>query len=299
MTRRACSLLVIFLLSSASRGEEARPARLADTRPTDVGLDASRLASIDAVVAEAIKDGKTPGAVVLVVRQGKVAFRKAYGQRQVQPSPEAMTSDTVFDLASLTKPVATATAIHLLIERGKLSLDDRVVKHLPAFGTHGKEKITVEQLLLHTSGLPAGNPIRDYTAGRAKAIEKINDLRLSADPGKRFVYSDLGYIMLGELVEKLGGAPLDVFCAKNVFAPLGLRDTAFKPGKEMAARTAPTEKEAGRWLRGEVHDPRPADGRSRRARRPVRHCRRSGSVLTDATRWRQLSGPATSCRWKQ
>jgi CubicO group peptidase (beta-lactamase class C family) len=254
--RACCCFVTVVLLSSACFGEEGKASRLADAKPADVGLDAKRLSRIDMVVATAIKEGKMPGAVVLVVRQGKVAFRKAYGRRQIQPLAEAMTTDTVFDLASLTKPMATATSLLLLVERGKLRLEDTVAKHLPDFGKHGKDKITVEQLLLHISGLPAGNPVRDYDAGRAKAIEKINDLRLAVDPGKKFVYSDLGYIMLGEMVEKLGGAPLDVFSAKNIFGPLGLRDTMFKPGKDLTARIAPTEKDGDRWLRGEVHDPR-------------------------------------------
>jgi CubicO group peptidase (beta-lactamase class C family) len=256
MTCRAVSSILVVALFSLSAAGEARRSRLADASAADVGLDADRLARIDAVVAAAIKDGRTPGAVVLVVRQGKVALRKAYGQRQVQPHAESMSTDTVFDLASLTKPVATATAILLLVERGKLRLEDRVSTHLPAFGQHGKDRITIEHLLLHTSGLPAGNPVRDYDSGRARAIEKINDLRLLADPGKRFVYSDLGFIVLGELVGKVSGAPLDVFCERNIFIPLGLAEMTFRPGKDLAARAAPTEKEGGRWLRGEVHDPR-------------------------------------------
>jgi uncharacterized protein YbbC (DUF1343 family) len=254
--RAAASILVLALLSIGLPGSEAKPSRLADASPAEVGLDAGRLARIDSVVAATIKDGKTPGAVVLVVRQGKIGFRKEYGHRQVQPDVEMMTTDTIFDLASLTKPLATATAVLLLIERGKLRLDDHVSTHLPGFRKHGKDRITVEQLLLHTSGLPAGNPVRDYDSGRAKAIEKINDLRLLAEPGKRFTYSDLGFIVLGELIEKLSGVPLDVFCEKNIFAPLGLRDTTFRPSKELIARTAPTEKVDDHWLRGVVHDPR-------------------------------------------
>jgi uncharacterized protein YbbC (DUF1343 family)/CubicO group peptidase (beta-lactamase class C family) len=250
------SILDVVLLSASLAGRETKPSRLADVSPIEVGLDTARLARIDTVAASAIAEGKTPGVVVLVVRQGKVAFRKAYGRRQVQPMAEPMTTDTVFDLASLTKPIATATAIHLLVERGKLRLDDRVATHLPAFGMDGKDRITVEHLLLHTSGLPAGNPVRDYDNGRASAIAKIANLRLLTDPGIRFVYSDLGYIILGEMVEKLTGESLDVFCSKNVFAPLGLRDTTFRPGKALAARAAPTENVNDQWLRGEVHDPR-------------------------------------------
>ncbi len=163
----------------------------------DSGMDVARLAAIDTACAKAIADKRAPGAVVLVLRQDKIVFRKAYGDRQVQPTREPMTVDTVFDLASLTKPIATATAIMLLIEDGKLRLEDRVVKHLPAFGKQGKETITVEHLLLHTSGLIADNALADYLDGRKKAFENIGDLKLKTAPGERFTYSDVGFLVLG------------------------------------------------------------------------------------------------------
>jgi uncharacterized protein YbbC (DUF1343 family)/CubicO group peptidase (beta-lactamase class C family) len=191
-----------------------------------------------------------------VLRQGKIVLHKAYGLRSKQPAETPMTADTVFDLASLTKPVATATAVMLLLERGKVRLADRVAAHLPEFGRAGKEGVTVEHLLLHTSGLIADNPVADYRDGRKKAWERICDLRLEADPGTRFRYSDVGFIVLGELVERLAGEPLDAFVRKNIYEPLGLRDTAFRPGKALVARAAPTERVADRWLQGEVHDPR-------------------------------------------
>src|SRR5262249_36127509 len=137
-------------------------AELPTAKPATVGMDADRLAHLDEVVKSAIKEGQCPGAVVLVLRQGKVVFRKAYGDRAKQPNAEPMTTDTVFDLASLTKPIATASSVMLLIERGKLRLSDTAATHLPTFGTKGKEKITIEQLLLHTSGLIADNALADY-----------------------------------------------------------------------------------------------------------------------------------------
>jgi uncharacterized protein YbbC (DUF1343 family)/CubicO group peptidase (beta-lactamase class C family) len=191
-----------------------------------------------------------------VVRNGKVAFRKAYGLRSRRPDEEPMTADTVFDLASLTKPVATATSVMVLLEQGKLGLSDRVARHLPEFAQGGKDRITVEQLLLHTSGLVADNPVDDYKDGRPKALERVFGLRPVAEPGTRFVYSDVNFIVLGELVGRLGGEPLDTFARKHVFEPLGMRDTTFRPGKALAARAAPTEQREGRWMRGEVHDPR-------------------------------------------
>src|SRR5207253_4531979 len=139
-----------------------------------------------------------------------VAFRKAYGQRAKQPTEAAMTADTLFDLASLTKPIATATSVMLLLERGKLRLTDRVVDHLPEFAPHAKDRITVEQLLLHTNGLIADNPVRDYNGGPEKAFERINELKPTNEPGTKFTYSDVNFMVLGKLVERLSGEPLGV-----------------------------------------------------------------------------------------
>jgi uncharacterized protein YbbC (DUF1343 family) len=225
--------------------------------PADAGIDPGRLAKVDDAVQEALRRKQAKGAVVLVLRHGKVVHRKAYGLRAVQPREEPMTVDTVFDLASVTKPVATATAVMLLVERGQLGLADRVARHLPGFGKHGKGRITALHLLTHTSGLIADNPVEDYQGGKKSAIEKINDLRLVTQPGERFRYSDVGFIVLGQLVEKLSGESLDRFVHKNVFEPLGMRDTAFRPSKALAERSAPTEKEkGGPMLHGQVHDPR-------------------------------------------
>ncbi len=248
MRRRIVLGLLLFASSSF--------AALPGGKPADVGMDAEKLGEIDAAVAEAIKDGKTPGAVVVVVRSGKVVFRKAYGRRAVAPKDEAMTVDTIFDLASLTKPIATATAVIQLARKGKLHLDDPVSKHLPAFAGE-KGSITLAQLLLHTSGLPAGNPVTDYAGGQKAALEKIAALKRKP-PDERFLYSDLGYILLGAVVEKAGGVGLDAFTAKHILTPLGMADTSFGPLKDKArlARTAPTEKIDGVYLRGIVHDPR-------------------------------------------
>jgi CubicO group peptidase (beta-lactamase class C family) len=219
---------------------------------------AEGLERIDGVMREAIERGDCPGAVILIVRDGRVVWRKAYGERARQPGAVAMTADTVFDLASLTKPVATATSVMLLIEQGKLRLADSVSDRLPAFGQKGKEKITVEHLLLHTSGLIADNPEADYRDGRDKALERVHALTPRTAPGERFVYSDVGFIVLGELVAKVSGMSLDAFARKNVFEPLGMSDTGFRPGDKLKSRAAPTVQREGRWLVGEVHDPRAA-----------------------------------------
>ncbi len=221
-------------------------------------LGFGKLQQIDAVVQASIERGDMPGAVVLVLYRGEVVFRKAYGLRSKEPSAESMTPDTLFDLASLTKPIATATSIMILVEQGKLRLSDRVAQHLPAFAQNGKERITVEHLLLHTSGLIADNPESEYSDGREKALERVFALKPTAEPGARFVYSDMGFIVLGELVHKLSGQPLDVFARAHVFAPLGMKETTFRPldAGVSASRIAPADRRDGKMIRGEVHDPR-------------------------------------------
>jgi CubicO group peptidase (beta-lactamase class C family) len=145
-----------------------------------------------------------------------------------------------------------------LVEQGKLRLSDRVAEHVRGFGQNGKDKITVEQLLLHTGGLIADNAEADYRDGREKALERVHALTPAAEPGDRFTYSDVGFIVLGELVEAVSGTSLDAFARKNVFAPLGMNETGFRPDGPLKERAAPTEKRDGRWLVGEVHDPRSA-----------------------------------------
>ncbi len=231
-------------------------ARLPHGKPSEVGLRADTLDRIDAAVNAVIEKGQLPGAVVLVARRGKIVFRRAYGLRARQPAEERMTVDTLFDLASLTKPIATAASIALLLEDKKIQLTDKIESHWPEFGKEGKAAITLEHLLLHTGGLIADNPLEDYRDGRQKALERICLLKPLADPGKQFKYSDVGYIVLGELVERVGGETLDDFACKRLFEPLGLRETGFRPNQDLAKRTAPTEKRGDVWLRGEVHDPR-------------------------------------------
>jgi uncharacterized protein YbbC (DUF1343 family)/CubicO group peptidase (beta-lactamase class C family) len=220
------------------------------------GVDADRLARIDDAVKEGITRGNCPGAVVLVLHRGQVVYRKAFGQRAKQPETVAMTIDTVFDLASLTKPIATASSVMLLVERGKLKVSDPVAKYLPAFAAKGKDKITLENLLSHTSGLIADNPVRDYQDGREKAIERIFDLEPLTAPGERFLYSDVNFIVLGLIVEQVAKKPLDEFATENIFQPLGMTATGFRPKGALKDRAAPTEKRDGKWMQGEVHDPR-------------------------------------------
>lgn len=211
---------------------------------------------IDAAVNAAIARTDCPGAVVVVVHQDRVVFRKAYGRQAVQPQPETTMLTTAFDLASLTKPIATGTSVMKLIEAGRLRLDDPVAKHWPAFGANGKSDVTVAHLLLHTSGLTADNALADYAGGRATALERIAALKLEAPPGTRFRYSDVGFIVLGELVEKVGGLPVDQYAKRHVFDPLKMDHTGYRPARDDLTHIAPTGLRDKRWIRGEVHDPR-------------------------------------------
>lgn len=224
--------------------------------PTAVGMWAERLSEIDQVVQEAIGRKELPGAVIAVGRRGRIVYRKALGFRAVEPERVPMTADTIFDLASLTKVVATATSVLILVERGKVRLGDPVARYIPEFGQNGKQRITVEQLLTHRGGLIADNDLDDYRDGPEEAMRRIYRLAPVVQPGTRFIYSDVGYIVLGELVRRVSGQPLDAFASENIFRPLGMKDTMFRPDEGRRRRCAPTERREGRWMIGEVHDPR-------------------------------------------
>lgn len=243
-------------------------------RPAEPRVSLPRFAAIDRVVEESLSRGELPGAVVLVGIRDRVVYRKAFGSRAVLPAREPMTLDTVFDVASLTKPVATATSVMILVERGLVALRDPVVKYLPEFAPEGgdREKVTVEQLLTHRAGLPPDDPIELYTGTRPEIFARKYREPLEAPPGTRFRYSDVGYEVLGELVRRVSGEPLDRFAGENIFGPLGMRESHFRPvatsrflGEKMdladpsrppLSRIAPTERREDRWMRGEVHDPR-------------------------------------------
>jgi uncharacterized protein YbbC (DUF1343 family)/CubicO group peptidase (beta-lactamase class C family) len=263
----------------------ALPVRTAATnlplaQPAAVGMSARQLARIDGVTAESIAKNELPGAVVLVARRGRVVWRKAYGSRAVQPQREAMTADTIFDLASLTKVVATATSVMMLIERGQLRLSDPASLYLPELKGESRDRITIEQLLLHRSGFAPDFDLSEKWSGSDEAMKHLAVESLRNPPDTRFVYSDINYIALGEIVHRVSGMTLDEFARKNIFEPLGMKDTGFRPispsqstrnDAATIARIAPTETkhaagsylggagdkttEGEHWLRGEVHDP--------------------------------------------
>ncbi len=251
-------LLFLSLMGGTALGQDRvlRPGT-----PEEAGMDAARLAHVDRVIETAIDSGITPGAVLLVARGGLVVHRKAYGRRAVVPSEEPMTLDTIFDMASVTKPAATAASVMKLVERGSVRLQDRVAAYLPEFGQAGKEGIRVAQLLTHTSGLAPYAPVdslarRFGRPSRSGVWTWITESEPMDEPGSRFRYSDLNYATLVRLVERVDGRPLEVFAHEELYGPLGMDDTAFFPPPEEAGRIAPTEvlEEEG-VLRGIVHDP--------------------------------------------
>jgi CubicO group peptidase (beta-lactamase class C family) len=190
---------------------------------------------------------------VLVMRHAKVAWLKAYGKKNAD---DAMTTDTVFDLASLTKPIATATSVMKLVEQKKIDVEEPVMKYLPDFAANGKEEITVADLLTHQGGLIADNALADYQNGAEKAWQRLFALKPVAKRGEKFIYSDVSFETLGKLVEQASGKPLNEFARDEIFAPLGMTETGYLPAEPLRQRAAPTQQREGRWMQGEVHDPR-------------------------------------------
>jgi uncharacterized protein YbbC (DUF1343 family)/CubicO group peptidase (beta-lactamase class C family) len=230
---------------------------LKEAPPADLGFDPKRLAQIDAVVEDGIKAKKMPGCVVLVARHGKIAHFKAYGKRAVEPNDEPLTKDAMFDLASITKPVATACSIMHLVERGALRLGDRLADHVPNYLPDVKSGITIRQLLTHTAGFIPDNPMSDYEKGVQSARDALLKLKPTTESGTKFVYSDVGFLLLGELVYRKTGKTVAEYARENLFQPLGMADTMFTPPASLHLRCVPTDKSRNkRVIRGEVHDPR-------------------------------------------
>ena len=252
--------------ASSKPAQEAGPARAAaraNAAPAESKIDFS---FADAAIEQAIAADELPGAVLLVGHRGKVIYRRAYGARAVIPQREAMTTDTIFDLASLTKVFVTTPSILKLMEQGKVRPADPVARYLPEFAAKGKDQITIRQLMTHTGGLPP-IPKTPDDANTAQVLQWIYEAEPIAPPGMMFVYSDCDFILLGEIVHRLSGQRLDEFAAASFFGPLGMEDTRFLPPDSWKPRIAPTEEidlpegakagsGKGRLLRGVVHDPR-------------------------------------------
>jgi uncharacterized protein YbbC (DUF1343 family)/CubicO group peptidase (beta-lactamase class C family) len=267
LKRLAIATLIIWGASPFTTAQEA--AQSSVTRAsvgTDPQIDARKFEGIEPLVRQAIDENKLPGAVVLVGRGDRILYQKAIGRRALVPASEPMTLDTIFDLASLTKVVATTTSVMLLVEQGKIRLSDRVSAFIPGFERYGKADITIRHLMTHVSGLRPDLDLGDDSwkgsdTAIAMAIEEVP----TAPPGERFVYSDINYFLLGDIVRRVGGAPLDRFTQEHLFIPLGMKDTTFTPAEALRPRIAPTEKctpmgwpcegPNASMLRGVVHDP--------------------------------------------
>ncbi len=245
--RRTAPALCRRLLALAA-GALALVARAQESFPGSAALDAQ--------MQQAVRDGSIPGGVLLVGHEGKIIHRRAYGSRALVPAREAMTVDTIFDLASLTKVVATTPGIMKLVEQGKLSITDPVTKYLPEF-QNGKSDITIRDLMTHFSGLPPDVDLTPAWSGYETGIHKALTAKPTYPPGQRFVYSDINFELLGDIVRRISGESLDKFVREQVFQPLGMRDTGYLPAAALIPRIAPTEVDAstGKPWRGVVDDP--------------------------------------------
>lgn len=258
---RLVALVLLLGLAVAADSQPVAPARATPAPPAS-----NAFADIDRLVADAMAARLLPGAVVLVGKGDETVFEKAYGMRAVVPTQEPMTVDTVFDMASLTKVVATTTAVMQLVEQGRLRLSDTVASVVPGFERYGKGDITIRHLLTHVSGLRPDVDLGEPWTGYDAAIELARNEVPTSAPGERFVYSDINFFVLGDIVARLTGQSLDAYTKRAIFAPLGMVDSGFLPAPSLLSRIAPTERCAtlDAWpckrpdampLRGLVHDP--------------------------------------------
>ncbi|MGA3162336.1 MAG: exo-beta-N-acetylmuramidase NamZ domain-containing protein [Terracidiphilus sp.] len=248
------SILILFIVITSLCSLAAQDASSTGNAP--VITRGANLANIDEIMNAAVAHGTIPGGVVLIGHNGKVVYRKAYGMRSLEPVKEAMTVDTIFDLASLTKCIATTTSVMKLVQEGKVRLNEPVATYLPEFAKNGKRDITVRELLTHFSGLVEDLDLKTEWKGRDTAYQMVMDQKPVFPPGSRFLYSDINFEALGFLVEKVSGVSLDEYSAKNVFVPLKMNDTRYLPPAAWIQRIAPTEyDESHHMLRGVVHDP--------------------------------------------
>jgi len=212
---------------------------------------------VDKVINKAVEDKSFPGAVVLVWKDGKTIYEKAFGNYTYDSSSPKIKTNTLFDLASLTKVVATTTAAMICYDKKLFSLEDKVIKYIPKFGVNSKENITIKNLLLHNSGLPAWKKFYGRNLKYDDVIKEIYTSELEYKTGEKTVYSDLGIITLGKIIEKVTGKSLDIFCSDEIFKPLKMNATFYNPKDSLKKLCAPTETD-NYWrmktLQGEVHD---------------------------------------------
>ena len=235
---------------------ERRPMTLTKADAGKPSLRPGGAQEIDAVLTDLITREAFPGAVLAVGHRGTLAHLRPHGRLAYADDAAPAVSDTIYDLASLTKVVATTTMAMILVDEGRLDLDKAVGDYLPRFAGAGKDRVTVRHLLTHSSGVDWWAPLYEELEGKAAYVARIQQMDLVYEPGSKTVYSDLGLILLGEVLERVAGQPLDVFARQRIFRPLGMADTMFRPPAQLHPRIAPTEHDPwrGRVLRGEVHD---------------------------------------------
>ncbi len=281
---RLCASAVMFFAFCLLPFTFAKAQGLPVALPQTVGMSAEKLNQIDALVNRDIADKKLPGAVVVIGHKGKIVYRKAFGNRALIPNVEKMTIDTIFDVASLTKPIATATSVMILVERGQLRLNDTIGKFIPEIADENAKKVTIQQLLTHVSGYAPDFDLREKWTGRDGMLDALKKEKLRTPAGNKFVYSDIGFIVLGEIVRQFSRGiddleDLEGFSDTRIFRHLKMSDSRFsnianlsEKDKPIIARTAPTEnikgqnsylgskfegddKTSDQILRGKVHDP--------------------------------------------
>ncbi len=246
-------MLTVALAAALATFSDGLPAK----SPDAVGMSAARLEAIDRVVQRGISEGGYPGAAVVVGRKGASVFEKGYGRTAWTASSVAVEpSSTIYDLASLTKVVATTAAAMVLHDEGRLDLDAPVKKYVPAFSGGSKDRVTIRHLLTHHSGLAPGRDLWRTSRTPAQARALVIDSKLHCQPGACYQYSDLGADLLGFAIEAAAGERIDTFLERRVFRPLGMTHTFFRPADSLRYRIAPTEVAPPRGypLRGEVHD---------------------------------------------
>jgi CubicO group peptidase (beta-lactamase class C family) len=221
----------------------------------------NKFETADSIINVSISDSAFPGAVLLIQKEGKIIHQKAFGFYTYDSSSGRVSVNTIYDLASLTKVIATTTATMICYDRGLFKLDDKVAEYLPKFGVKGKENVTIRNLLVHDSGLRPDIPsYRAFDSIKNKEQGVMNEIfndTLVYQTGENMVYSDLNFILMGKIIEKVTGTTLDKFCEKNIFEPIGMKSTMFNPPKSLINRIAPTEYDnywRHRQIRGTVHD---------------------------------------------
>jgi CubicO group peptidase (beta-lactamase class C family) len=233
-----------------------REMTLRSARPEEVGFQPGGLAALDAVIDRALADKAFPGGVVAVGREGALVHLRPFGHLTYDAGAAAVKTDTVYDLASLTKVIVTTTMAMAMVDEGRLDLARPVSAFIPGFRGGSKDKVTVEQLLTHSSGIDWWAPLYKEISGQDAYVKRIAAMDLKNEPGQKAVYSDLGLILLGEILERVAGESLETFGRTRIFEPLGMKDTLFRPGKPLLPRIAPTEvvAERGGLVHGLVHD---------------------------------------------